>query len=1260
MSRPPLSRISTSPLPFHRPAAAPDPRTQDRADATEHADELCDSPTNIHHRAPSQAAPAATSSTTTSTLARQSSLKARSQQHRTAQDPPAMTTNPASTSASPTKSLARRAGSASPVASISNGHAFSSSAGGAGASFGGVSSSPISLGSGSNGAGAGATTGLTGRARKGSFGSGVGAGAARRWWASRGRGLRLCILVVGAVAVWWLVAARWNGEVKPRQKLMYRWWDAEVVPSGWTAVVHLTSSSQLSSAHLSPLLASLARQSPLAPSRILLLMPSGLEASPSALASLSSSTRDLVRSASYPRGSSPVIGLARATQDNVDTDFVVFVDGHLPTTAAGDGALPREYVRALLHASGTREYRGALLTAGGLSLPSSSASSSKPHCTYPTSAAQRITVPSLPFLVPTSWLLPRSSSSSDASTAHSILQGLSTSLPLELALSVALWTKHALPTYALPLLPASSSAPGDGLACDRLLRALDHSPRVADLFAPPLGGGDGLRALQASGDASKGGRTRTRIRPPMERGAAERADDERAKRLGTGTAVLLVSGRDELEAVRALACRAARRAGTRGDGARSEVRVVVADYDAREEAERKAAQGAGERDERECHLELTYLGTASESSSASASSSSSSSTSSGDPISLALVDTLDALSPAPAFVLYLTDGPRAREYEEVLRWMGGFFGVRKGGERLSRQRAEREMLKGAGEDAEAGARGSGRPTVVGMTREEARRAEWIGALDLEALRHFHTPRIDLSVVTNDRPVSLHRLATSLQTAYYYGDDVSLAVNLEQTADRLTHRLVDDFRWPHGTFSLRHRILLGGLMPAIVESWYPTSNDTYGVLLEDDVEVSPLFYGWLKFTILQYRYTLEGRRASTRLFGVSLYQQKNIELRPEGRQPFDAHKLFDSLALHDTTPYLSQIPCSWGAAYFPEHWREFHAYLALRLSELALPISDPIVPAIRSNKWPRSWKKYFIELVYLRGYSMLYPNYPDFESLSTNHLEKGTHVHTTRVDEKKKLAFEVPLLDATASLVDTLPGGPGHERLPEWDALPLLDLWGALASADEVLERGWQSARMVGACGSRGGSGPSLAAEDLERPRYDARELLCYRTWDRETEGRLVDAQPLKGREDPEPDLDPDVDPADAPAAAALARDPQPAFVRDFADIDEPLPARAAAVRRPIRAAAAVRARAADTAAKDEDEHAHAHEHAEMQAEEVDAADVGRRAGLFPEEDDDDDYEPLPPRAGGAAGRRRRVDFEARRAHDEEAELGLDESEEPER
>ncbi len=148
----------------------------------------------------------------------------------------------------------------------------------------------------------------------------------------------------------------------------------------------------------------------------------------------------------------------------------------------------------------------------------------------------------------------------------------------------------------------------------------------------------------------------------------------------------------------------------------------------------------------------------------------------------------------------------------------------------------------------------------------------------------------MSVITKDRPKSLLRLITSLANARFFGDTLSLRFNIDQSLDYETQHLVDHYTWPHGPVFVHHRVKSGGLLPSVVESWYPSSNDSYGLLLEDDVELSPLFYAWVKMTVLRYRYG-DKRNRSPQLFGISLYQPKNIELRPQGRQPFDARKLF---------------------------------------------------------------------------------------------------------------------------------------------------------------------------------------------------------------------------------------------------------------------------------------------------------------------------------------------------------------------------------
>lgn len=128
----------------------------------------------------------------------------------------------------------------------------------------------------------------------------------------------------------------------------------------------------------------------------------------------------------------------------------------------------------------------------------------------------------------------------------------------------------------------------------------------------------------------------------------------------------------------------------------------------------------------------------------------------------------------------------------------------------------------------------------------------------------------------------------------------------------------------------------------------------------------------------------------------------------------------------------------------------------------------VVPNSRSNKWKKSWKRYFIELAYLHGYVMLYPNYRHFVSLSTNHLELGAHVkdEPRHIYEKKKAQFKLPLMprmpspDMPVRLLD-LP----LETMPQWQDLPILDLHGLLTGGDQLRLQGYAREFMLSSCTS---------------------------------------------------------------------------------------------------------------------------------------------------------------------------------------------------
>jgi hypothetical protein len=161
------------------------------------------------------------------------------------------------------------------------------------------------------------------------------------------------------------------------------------------------------------------------------------------------------------------------------------------------------------------------------------------------------------------------------------------------------------------------------------------------------------------------------------------------------------------------------------------------------------------------------------------------------------------------------------------------------------------------------------PSLILIPYTDLPYCEWMGSLSVGEWRSqyfvclfwskltivldWNVPRVDISVITHDRPRSLDRLLSSLSSAKFFGDSLTLRINLEQTSDTETLQLVEQFQWDHGSTLVHHRVVHGGLLPAVVESWYPHSNDSYGLLLEDDVELSPLFYAWVKMSILRYRY-----------------------------------------------------------------------------------------------------------------------------------------------------------------------------------------------------------------------------------------------------------------------------------------------------------------------------------------------------------------------------------------------------------------------
>ncbi|CBN75809.1 glycosyl transferase family 2 protein [Ectocarpus siliculosus] len=238
-----------------------------------------------------------------------------------------------------------------------------------------------------------------------------------------------------------------------------------------------------------------------------------------------------------------------------------------------------------------------------------------------------------------------------------------------------------------------------------------------------------------------------------------------------------------------------------------------------------------------------------------------------------------------------------------------------------------------------------------LPEEDVPNSLWLARLAPTALSSWSRPRFSVSIITNDRPRSLSRLLDSLQRSRLFGDEMAVDFYIESSADDDTLGVAERFSsvWgDRGQVQTHFRVLKGGLIRAVTESFFPSDRD--------DIGVSPHFYAWGKWAPLTYQYGAPSDFMEN-MYGVSLSIPRVDELNKK-RHVYDSNKLIASIpGGAKYMPYLHQLPC----------------------------------------RWKTSWKRFFIEMAYQAQYYMLYPNFFNQTSFATNWLEAGEHI---KIDQDK--------------------------------------------------------------------------------------------------------------------------------------------------------------------------------------------------------------------------------------------------------------------
>ncbi|KAH0612691.1 uncharacterized protein H6S33_009071 [Morchella sextelata] len=345
---------------------------------------------------------------------------------------------------------------------------------------------------------------------------------------------------------------------------------------------------------------------------------------------------------------------------------------------------------------------------------------------------------------------------------------------------------------------------------------------------------------------------------------------------------------------------------------------------------------------------------------------------------------------------------------------------------------------------------------------------WITRLDSGSLEAFRKPSFEIVIHADKHSGNLERLLKSLQTAAYpFGHHPkSLTVILDPSSPfhGFTKSFLSDYSFPSRTRTFIRRPInpassAEDTAKRFMESFYPSNDDTFLLVLDANVELSKWYFHYILWTTLEYKYSLYQKLRTASLFGISLEEPPSFI---NGTKPFTTPS-------GEPSPFLYTAPSSRAALYFPQHWIEFHSYFSQSLlfptMGAAFTNQTNLTRLTMSKEISDSWSTSFINLIRSRGYVMLYPSFHK-EALAIVHNETPSYTRT-------KHGFEKTLMDKNNVMRD-LPA----QALPIYNTIALVDWWGRSMQWDKLELDALRYRQATSSCPTSLTAGFSFDAGDL--------------------------------------------------------------------------------------------------------------------------------------------------------------------------------------
>lgn len=278
------------------------------------------------------------------------------------------------------------------------------------------------------------------------------------------------------------------------------------------------------------------------------------------------------------------------------------------------------------------------------------------------------------------------------------------------------------------------------------------------------------------------------------------------------------------------------------------------------------------------------------------------------------------------------------------------------------------------------------------------------------------------VLTFNRAQSLSRCLDAVRRVLLDDDSAAVDIWIDRSANGTvnaeTLAVAQNFSWPSVEVAVRVHDKHVGLYGQWMETWRPRMDSReIALFIEDDVDVAPMAYRWLKKA-----HALYGER--TDIVGYTL-QDQNV-LSSSGR-------LAGRLLPRPFHPaYLYRVPGSWGFSPHPGHWRQFQDWF--QAVRLWCPVLHPYVVGARlqttwfrgfelSNRADTMWTIWLIYYTDAGNLFTVYPNLPMYlrrqdASLARNRFEPGLHFVAPTPKGNLSAATKLPTADSSPFLLNT--------------------------------------------------------------------------------------------------------------------------------------------------------------------------------------------------------------------------------------------------